>query len=41
MLEKAGFLTTAERVLARRNVGMTDAVREMLEAIYSRGTTGS
>jgi hypothetical protein len=38
LLEKSGFLATAERVLARRNVGMTDAVREMLEGLYARGT---
>ena len=38
LLEKSGFLATAERVLARRNVGLTDAVTQMLEALYARGT---
>ena len=34
-----GFLTTAERVLPRRNVAFTKAVRDMLGAIYDHSVT--
>ncbi|MBI4421677.1 MAG: hypothetical protein HY560_12700 [Gemmatimonadetes bacterium] len=33
-IDREGFLTTASRVLARRNVAFTDQVRHTLEAIY-------
>jgi len=35
-----GFLRVAERVLPRRQVEMTDAVRAMLETIYKHVTDG-
>jgi UDP-N-acetylglucosamine diphosphorylase/glucosamine-1-phosphate N-acetyltransferase len=37
LLEEKGFLSTAERVMARRNVKFAEPVRAMLEAIYRRG----
>jgi hypothetical protein len=33
-LQEAGFLATAERVLARRDVAFTDPVRRMLSGLY-------
>ncbi|HET8622173.1 MAG TPA: putative sugar nucleotidyl transferase [Gemmatimonadales bacterium] len=35
-----GFLSTAERVMARRNVALTDARRASLRSIYARATEG-
>ena len=39
-MTEEGFLTVAERVLARRNVEWTEARRESLRQTYRRGTRG-
>ena len=39
-VQKNGFLTVAERVLPRRQIEVTDEVREMLEAIYDFAAAG-
>jgi UDP-N-acetylglucosamine diphosphorylase/glucosamine-1-phosphate N-acetyltransferase len=36
-MRKDGFIATAEKVLLRRNVEMTDEIRAMLEAIHDHG----
>ena len=36
-MTEAGFLTVAERVLARRNVEWTESRRESLRQTYRRG----
>ncbi|MSR07398.1 MAG: hypothetical protein EXR93_10090 [Gemmatimonadetes bacterium] len=39
-MDRAGFLRTAERVLPRRDVAVTDAVRHMLGALYDHAAGG-
>jgi len=40
VMDRAGFLKTAARVMPRRQVDVTDAVREMLGAIYDHSVPG-
>lgn len=39
-MTEEGFLTVAERVLARRNVEWTETRRDSLRQTYRRGTRG-
>jgi hypothetical protein len=40
-MREEGFLSIAERVFARRDVGLTDARRKSLRATYARATGGT
>ncbi len=40
LMDRAGFLKTAARVMPRRNVEMSDEIRDMLGAIYDHATAG-
>jgi len=39
-MDEEGFLVTAERVLARREVQFTEPVKQMLRTLYQHGTRG-